>query len=109
MGIGPDHLGDFYPDWVNDLKDEDVRPEILKLGKVITDRAKIKLGLQKITKYDPEYWAVANLAPTKEIAELALQMGGIRKPKTFKQMLEITGLDEKTLEERLEQASLTGL
>ncbi len=109
MGIGPDNLGDFYPDWVNDLKDEDLRPEILKLGKVITDRAKIKLGLQKITKYDPEYWAVANLAPTKEIAELALQMGGIRKPKTFKQLLDITGLDEKTLEERLEKASWTGL
>ncbi len=109
MGIGPDNLGDFYPDWVNDLKDEDLRPEILRLGKVITDRAKIKLGLQKITKYDPEYWAVANLAPTKEIAELALSMGGIRKPKTFKQLLEITGLDEKTLEERLEKASWTGL
>ncbi|MBE5917801.1 MAG: FAD-dependent oxidoreductase [Pseudobutyrivibrio ruminis] len=82
---------------------------MLQLGKVITDRAKIKLGLQKITKYDPEYWAVANLAPTKEIAELALSMGGIRKPKTFKQLLEITGLDEKTLEERLEKASWTGL
>ncbi|SCZ76819.1 FAD-dependent oxidoreductase [Pseudobutyrivibrio xylanivorans] len=109
MGIGPDNLGDFYPDWVNDLKDEDLRPEILKLGKVITDRAKIKLGLQKITKYDPEYWAVANLAPTKEIAELALSMGGIRKPKTFKELLAITGLDEKTLEERLEKASWTGL
>ena len=109
MGIGPDNLGDFYPDWVNDLKDEDIRPEILELGKLITDRAKIKLGLQKITKYDPEYWAVANLAPTKEIAELALSMGGIRKPKTFKQLLEITGLDEKTLEERLEKASWTGL
>ena len=109
MGIGPDNLGDFYPDWVNDLKDEELRPEILQLGKVITDRAKIKLGLQKITKYDPEYWAVANLAPTKEIAELALSMGGIRKPKTFKQLLEITGLDEKTLEERLEKASWTGL
>ncbi len=109
MGIGPDNLGDFYPDWVNDLKDEDLRPEILQLGKVITDRAKIKLGLQKITKYDPEYWAVANLAPTKEIAELALSMGGIRKPKTFKELLEITGLDEKILEERLEKASWTGL
>ena len=109
MGIGPDHLGDFYPAWVNELKDEDIRPEILQLGKVITDRAKIKLGLQKITKYDPEYWAVAVLAPTKEVAELALQMGGIRKPKTFKELLAITGLDEKTLEERLEQASYTGL
>ncbi len=109
MGIGPDNLGDFYPDWVNELKDEDMRPEILKLGKMITDRAKIKLGLEKITKYDPEYWAVSILAPTKEIAELALSMGGIRKPKTFKELLQITGLDEKTLEERLEKASWTGL
>ena len=109
MGIGPDHLGDFYPDWVNELKDEDIRPEILQLGKVITDRAKIKLGLQKITKYDPEYWAVSILAPTKEIADLALSFGGIRKPKTFKEMLEITGLDEKTLQERLDLASYNGL
>jgi NADPH-dependent glutamate synthase beta subunit-like oxidoreductase len=109
MGIGPDNLGDFYPDWVNDLKDEDIRPEILKLGKMITDRAKIKLGLQKITKYDPEYWAVANLAPTKEIAELAMSLGGIRKPKTFAQIKEITGLDDQTLTERLEKASWTGL
>jgi len=109
MGIGPDNLGDFYPDWVKDLKDEDVRPEILQLGKLITDRAKIKLGLQKVTKYDPEYWAVANLAPTKEIAELALSMGGIRKPKTFAQLKEITGLDDATLTERLEKASWTGL
>nr|MCR4829813.1 pyridine nucleotide-disulfide oxidoreductase [Pseudobutyrivibrio sp.] len=109
MGIGPDHLGDFYPDWVKDLKDEDIRPEIIALGKMITDRAKIKLGIQKITKYDPEYWAVSILAPTKEIAELALSFGGIRNPKTFKEMLEITGLDEKTLQERLDQASWNGL
>ncbi len=109
MGIGPDRLGDFHPAWVEDLKDEDMRPEILELGKTITDRAKIKLGLQKITKYDPEYWAVSKLAPTKEIADLALSMGGIRKPKTFEQLLEITGLDEETLKERLEKASYTGL
>ena len=33
-----------------------VREPILKLGKMITDRAAIKLGLEKLTADDPEYW-----------------------------------------------------
>ena len=105
----PDPLAGFYPDWVNDLKDEDVRQPILKLGKLITDRAKVKLGLQKLTKYDPEYWALHKMVPTDEMAELCLKMGGIRKPKTFEQLKEITGIEEKHLKEMLDTLSLNGV
>ncbi len=105
----PDPLGGFYPAWVDELKDEDVRPLILKLGKVITDRAKVKLGIQKLTKYDPEYWALHKLCPTDEMAELCLQMGGIRKPKTFDEMLAITGMEKDHLQELLDQLSYNGV
>ena len=36
-----------------------VREPILKLGKMVTDRAAIKLGLEKLTADDPEYWGLA--------------------------------------------------
>ena len=65
--------------------DEPMRKPVVKLGKMITDRVPIKLGMKKITKDDPEYWAVARLC-TDEEAELALKFGGIRKPKTFKEL-----------------------
>ena len=39
--------------------DGPMREPVVKLGKLITDRIPIKLGLKKITKDDPEYWAVA--------------------------------------------------
>ena len=50
--------------------DEPFREPVAKLGKMITDRVPVKLGLHKITKDDPEYWAVARLC-TDEEAELA--------------------------------------
>ena len=37
------------------------REPVAKLGKLITDRIPIKLGMHKITKDYPEYWAVALL------------------------------------------------
>ena len=44
------------PDYVN--VDGPMKENIAKLGKLITDRIPIKLGLAKVTKDDPEYWAV---------------------------------------------------
>ena len=38
--------------------DEPFRESIAKLGKMITDRIPQKLGIEKITKDDPEYWAL---------------------------------------------------
>lgn len=84
-----------------------VRESILKLGKMITDRVPIKLGLEKLTADSPEYWGLAPIC-TDEQAEIALKMG-VRKPKTLKQMVKITGMEEKELEEQLEQMSYNGL
>ena len=81
--------------------DGPMREPVAKLGKLVTDRIPIKLGLQKITKDDPEYWAVARLC-TDEEAELALKFGGIRKPKTFAQLKKISGIEDTKLQEMLE-------
>ncbi|MCQ2334359.1 MAG: FAD-dependent oxidoreductase [Paludibacteraceae bacterium] len=105
-----DPLAGFYPDWVNNLTDADVRPLILKLGKTITDRAPIKLGIQKVTKYDPEYWAVAILVPTDEMAQLCLNMGGIHKPKTFPEICAANPeLKPEKVQEMLETLSYNGV
>lgn len=88
--------------------DEPFREPVAKLGKMITDRIPIKLGLHKITKDDPEYWAVARLC-TDEEAELALKFGGIRKPKTFRELKKLSGLEDKKLQEMLDHMSWTGL
>ena len=87
--------------------DEPFREPIAKLGKMITDRIPQKLGLEKITKDDPEYWGLAAIA-TDEEAELAMKMG-VRQPKTFKQIQELSGIEEKKLEKMLEHMSWTGL
>lgn len=84
-----------------------VREPILKLGKMITDRVPIKLGFEKLTADSPEYWGLAPIC-TDEQAEIALKMG-VRKPKTLKQMVQITGMNEKELETQLEQMSFNGL
>lgn len=109
MAKKPDPLAGFYPAYIDELKDEDVRQPIIKLGTMITDRAKIKLGLQKVTKYDPEYWGIAALVPTDEMAELCLKMGGIRKPKTLDDMVKLTGKDRAHVEEMLETLSYNGV
>ena len=83
------------------------REPIAKLGKMITDRIPQKLGLEKITKDDPEYWALATIASDEE-AELALKLG-VRKPKTFKQIQELSGIETEKLKEMLEHMSWTGL
>lgn len=84
-----------------------VREPILKLGKMITDRAKIKLGIEKLTADDPEYWGLAAIC-TDEMAEVALKMG-VRKPKTLAELVKITGMEEKYLEELLQQMAVNGI
>jgi hypothetical protein len=106
MGANSDPNYPLCPEYVN--VDGPMRPAIVKLGKLITDRIPIKLGLQKITKDDPEYWAVAKLC-TDEEAELALKFGGIRKPKTFDELKKISGIEEGKLQEMLDHMSWTGL
>ena len=92
--------------------------KIFRLGKIITDRATVLLGKEKITTESPEYWGIdcglqyAERRYGKEVADdgldLALKMGK-RKPKTFEQLKTLSGYDDKRLETVLEalcQASL---
>ena len=102
---------DLYPDYeypsFSPDPDEPFREPIAKLGKKITDRIPQKLGLKKITKNDPEYWGLA-AALTDEEAELALKMG-VRKPKTLREMVKLSGLDKSKCEAMLEEMSRKGL
>ena len=89
------------------VREEPMREPIAKLGKLITDRIPQKLGLKKITKDDPEYWALSAIVSDEE-AELAMKLG-VRKPKTFKQIQELSGMETEKLEKMLEHMSFTGL
>ena len=88
-----DYLAGFVPDFV---EKEEPREIILELGKMITNRIPVKLGFQKLNKYDPEYWGLSMLL-TDEMAEVALKMG-VRKPKTLEEMVKLTGKDRDALE-----------
>ena len=110
QGMGPDNLGAYWPDWVDELKDEDVRQPILELGKIITDRAKVKLGLQKLTKYDPEYWGLCCLVPTDEHAEFLIKVfGSIRQPKVFEEVVAASGFDADKTQKFLDELSFNGV
>lgn len=102
---------ELYPDYeypkYEPNHDEPFREPIAKLGKMITDRIPQKLGLAKITMDDPEYWGLATVV-TDEEAEVALKMG-VRKPRTLKDMVGLTRLDEKKVESLLEEMSRKGL
>ena len=95
----------FYP---KEVLEGPFREPIAKLGKMITDRIPQKLGIKKIERTDPEYWALA-LMITDEEAEICLKFGGIRKPKTLKQMAEITGIPAEELEPKLERIAWAGV
>jgi NADPH-dependent glutamate synthase beta subunit-like oxidoreductase len=95
----------FYP---KEVLEGPFREPIAKLGKMITDRIPQKLGIKKIERTDPEYWALA-LMITDEEAEICLKFGGIRKPKTLKQMVEITGIPAEELEPKLERIAWAGV
>ncbi len=99
-----DKMAGFVPDFI---EKEEEREVILKLGQLVTNRIPYKLGLKKLTKYDPEYWGLSLLC-TDEMAEVALKMG-IRKPRTLAEMVKLTGMEEKHLEELLEEMSFSGV
>ena len=85
--------------------------KIAKLGKIITDRKEVMLGLEKVTKDSPEYWGIdcgyqyVERRYGKDVADdcldAALKMGK-RKPKTFAQMQKLTGYDTEHLKLVLE-------
>ncbi len=85
--------------------------KIFKLGKIITDRKEVLLGLEKVSTESPEYWGIdcglqyAERRYGKKVADdcldTALKMGK-RKPKTFAQMKKLTGYDDEYLKLVLE-------
>lgn len=77
-----DPLGGFVPETVKN--DEPAREAVLRLGKVVTDRAEVLLGKEKLTKESPEYWGIAPLV-TDEQCEIAIRMKK-RKPRTLADM-----------------------
>ena len=99
-----DYLADFVPEWV---EKEEPREIILKLGKMVTNRIPVKLGFQKLTKYDPEYWGLSLLL-TDEMAEVAVKME-VRKPKTLPELMKLTGMEEEKLLALLDEMSFSGI
>ena len=105
-----DKLAGFAPEWTYD-DSIPVREPIMKLGRMITDRIPIVLGIQKITKQDPEYWAVVTICPTDEMAEVAMRMKK-RHPRTFEDMKALVknmNMTDEYLEDLLAQMSENGL
>ena len=99
-----DPLGNFVPEFI---EKEVERESIVKLARLVTDRIPQKLGMKKITKYDPEYWGLSAMC-TDEMAEVALKMG-VRKPKTLDEMVKLTGMERTHLEELLQQMAVNGV
>ncbi len=97
------------PDYVN--VDGPMKENIARLGKLITDRIPIKLGLAKVTKDDPEYWAVRILVDDDDdLAKFVIDnFKSIRKPKTFAELKKSSGLPDDKLNAILDRISYTGL
>ena len=101
-----DPLGGFVPDTVKN--DEPVREPIVRLGKVISDRAEVMLGLEKITKESPEYWGMAPIC-TDEQAEIAIKMKK-RVPRTFEDMKKLfPKMDPEYLQKQLDEMAYNGV
>ena len=83
------------------------RELILKLGKKITDRIPYKLGMEKLTVNDPEYWGLAGVV-TDEMAEVALCMA-VRKPITLPKLAKKTKKPEAELEKLLQEMAVVGI
>ena len=106
-----DFLEKSYIDgWLPEGYDPDapVREPIIKLSKMITSRALQHLGVKKLTTRDPEYWALSTIL-TDEEANLCLAFGGIRKPKTYEEIKQASGLDDTKLTDLLEHLSWMGI
>lgn len=78
------------------------RENLVKLANMVTDR----LGV-KVTTDDPEYWGLDGVL-TDEMVDVALKMK-VRKPMTFAQMKEVTGMDDENLERILKEMSDVGI
>ena len=83
------------------------KENLLKLGKKMTDRIPQKLGLAKMSTESPEYWGMVNIL-TDEMVEVALKMKQ-RKPYSLREMAALTGKDEDSLYDLLQEMAVIGL
>ncbi len=90
-----------------DNNNGEMREPIAKLGKMVTNRIPVVLGLEKLTKEDPEYWGLATLL-TDEQAEVALKMKR-RVPRTLDDMVRLTGMERAHVEKIMEDMSRLGV
>ena len=81
--------------------------KIAKLGKTITDRMDVVLGLEKITHESPEYWAL-NEVLTDEMLDVALLFKK-RVPMTLAEVAKKAGKTEAELEPILQEMSVIGI
>ena len=80
------------------------RELILKLGKKITDRVDVKLGMTQLDETSPEYYGLASVV-TDEMAELALAMK-VRVPTTPAEIGKKVGKDPVYVEQLFDQMSM---
>lgn len=90
-----------------DNNNGEMREPIAKLGKMVTNRIPVVLGLEKLTKEDPEYWGLDMLL-TDEQAEVALKMKR-RVPRTLDDMVKLTGMERDHVEKIMEDMSRLGV
>ena len=83
------------------------KPGVLREGKKITDRIPIKLGIEKITVNEPDYWGLASVM-TEEEAELTKHMK-VRVPETFEQVVAGSGMKPERVQELLDAMSIKGI
>lgn len=83
------------------------RELIKKLGKKITDRVDVVLGLTKIDANSPEYYGLDGVI-TDEMAEVALSMKK-RAPMTLAEISRACGKDSGRVQELLDEMSVIGL
>ncbi len=75
---------------------------IIKEGQKITDRIGVK-----VSKNDPEYWGLASVMTEAEARLTSLM--SVRKPLTFKQLQEASGLTDSELQSLLDALCIKGI
>ena len=83
------------------------REKIIALGKKMTDRIPYKLGLEKLTETDPEYYGLA-CAVTDDEADVALAMD-LRKPTTPEKIAAKMGKSVSYVQEKMDSLSMKGV
>ena len=101
------HYKPASPDDPGPAADLEFKPGVLREGKKITNRIPVKLGLQKLTPQDAEYWGLASIM-TEEEAELTKHMK-VRVPETFEQVVAGCGMPAERVQELLDDLSIKGI